>query len=76
LALLAILFSSSGLMARSPGVTEWNAKQDRGGFTSLATSWTTLRVQMKADGVASSKARRQKLYKEFISEASIHDCQR
>ena len=51
-----------------------------GGFTSFATSWTTLRVQMKADGTASSKARRQKLYKEFISEASriygdalIHD---
>ena len=51
-----------------------------GGFTSFATSWTTLRVQMKADGAASSKARRQKLYKEFISEASriygdalIHD---
>ena len=41
-----------------------------GGFTSFATSWTTLRVQMKADGAASSKARRQKLYKEFISEAS------
>ena len=51
-----------------------------GGFTSFATSWTTLRVQMKADRAASSKARRQKLYKEFISEASkvygdalIHD---
>lgn len=51
-----------------------------GGFTSFATSWTTLRVQMKADGAASSKTRRQKLYKEFISEASriygdalIHD---
>ena len=41
-----------------------------GGFTSFATSWTTLRVQMKADRAASSKARRQKLYKEFISEAS------
>ena len=41
-----------------------------GGFTSFATSWTTLRVQMKADGAASSKARRQKLYKAFISEAS------
>ena len=41
-----------------------------GGFTSFATSWTTLRVQMKADGAASSKARRQKLYKEFISVAS------
>jgi len=51
-----------------------------GGFTSFATSWTTLRLQMKADGAASSKERRQKLYKEFISEAStvfgdalIHD---
>lgn len=51
-----------------------------GGFTSFATSWTTLHVQMKAAGTASSKARRQKLYKEFISEASriygdalIHD---
>ncbi len=41
-----------------------------GGFTSFATSWTTLRVQMKANGAASSKARRQKLYKEFITEAS------
>ena len=51
-----------------------------GGFTSFATSWTTLRVQMKASNSASSKARRQKLYKQFISEASriygdalIHD---
>ena len=51
-----------------------------GGFTSFATSWTTLRVQMKANNSASSKARRQKLYKEFITQASkvygdalIHD---
>jgi hypothetical protein len=41
-----------------------------GGFTSFATSWTTLRVQMKANNTASSKARRQKLYRQFISEAS------
>ena len=41
-----------------------------GGFTSFATSWTTLRVQMKANNSASSKARRQKLYKEFITQAS------
>lgn len=41
-----------------------------GGFTSFATSWTTLRLQMRADRVASSKARRQKLYKDFITQAS------
>jgi len=41
-----------------------------GGFTSFATSWTTMRHQMKANRVASSKARRQKLYKEFITQAS------
>lgn len=41
-----------------------------GGFTSFATSWTTLRVQMKADRATSSKARRQKLYKDFITQAS------
>jgi hypothetical protein len=34
-----------------------------GDFTSFATSWTTLRVQMKAQGSASSKSRRRKLYK-------------
>jgi len=51
-----------------------------GGFTSFATSWTTLRVQMKAQGNASSKSRRRKLYKSFILVASkayadslIHD---
>ena len=41
-----------------------------GGFTSFATSWTTLRLQMRADRAASSKERRQKLYKEFITQAS------
>ena len=51
-----------------------------GGFTSFATSWTTQRAQMNADRIASSKARRQKLYKRFIDIASktygdalIHD---
>ena len=41
-----------------------------GGFTSFATSWTTLRVQMKADKKASSTSRRQELYKQFIEDAS------
>ena len=41
-----------------------------GGFTSFASSWTSMRLQMKANRVASSKARRQKLYKEFITQAS------
>src|ERR1700752_5435871 len=51
-----------------------------GGFTSFATSWTTLRTQMKAEGNASSKSRRRKLYKLFINQSSkmygdalIHD---
>ena len=51
-----------------------------GGFTSFATSWTTLRSQMKAAGNASTKSRRRKLYKSFIKSASeaygdalIHD---
>jgi hypothetical protein len=51
-----------------------------GGFTSFATSWTTLRTQMKAEGNASSKARRRKLYRLFINQSSkvygdalIHD---
>ena len=51
-----------------------------GGFTSFATSWTTLRIQMKAEQNANSKSRRQNLYKQFIDEASkiygdalIHD---
>jgi len=41
-----------------------------GGFTSFVTSWTTLRTQMKAEGSASSKSRRRKLYKLFINQAS------
>jgi hypothetical protein len=51
-----------------------------GGLTSFATSWTTLRTQMKAQQSASSKSRRQKLYKAFIDgaariygDALIHD---
>jgi hypothetical protein len=51
-----------------------------GGFTSFATSWTTLRTQMKAEGNASSKSRRRKLYKLFINQtakmygdALVHD---
>jgi len=41
-----------------------------GGFTSFATSWTTQRAQMNAEQTASSKSRRQKLYKEFIDNAA------
>lgn len=41
-----------------------------GGLTSFATSWTTLRTQMKAERSASSKSKRQKLYKAFIDEAA------
>jgi hypothetical protein len=51
-----------------------------GGLTSFATSWTTLRTQMKAQQSANSKSRRQKLYKAFIDgaaktygDALIHD---
>ena len=51
-----------------------------GGFTSFATSWTTLRTQMKAQRRDSSKSSRQKLYKAFIDDAAkiygdalIHD---
>jgi hypothetical protein len=41
-----------------------------GGLTSFATSWTTLRTQMKAQRSASSKSSRQKLYKAFIDNAA------
>ena len=51
-----------------------------GGLTSFATSWTTLRTQMKAQRSDSSKSKRQKLYKAFIDDAAriygdalIHD---
>ncbi len=41
-----------------------------GGFTSFATSWTNLHTQMKSEERASSKEKRQKLYKQFIDHAS------
>ena len=41
-----------------------------GGLTSFASSWTTLRAQMRAEQEASSRSKRQKLYKKFIEEAS------
>jgi len=51
-----------------------------GGLTSFATSWTTLRIQMKSQRSASSKSKRQKLYNAFIDNAAriygdalIHD---
>ena len=51
-----------------------------GGFTSFASSWTTLRFQMRGQETARSKSRRQKLYTGFIDEATtiygdalIHD---
>ena len=51
-----------------------------GGLTSFATSWTTMRTQMKARRRDSSKSSRQKLYKAFIDNAAkiygdalIHD---
>ena len=51
-----------------------------GGLTSFATSWTTLRTQMKAQRRDTSKSSRQKLYKIFIDnvakiygDALIHD---
>ena len=51
-----------------------------GGLTSFATSWITLRTQMKAQRTANSKSNRQKLYKAFIDDAAktyghalIHD---
>jgi len=51
-----------------------------GGLTSFATSWTTMRSQMKAQRSASSKSKRQRLYRAFIDDAAktygdalIHD---
>ena len=41
-----------------------------GGLTSFATSWTTLRIQMKAQRSETSKSKRQKLYKTFIDDAA------
>ena len=41
-----------------------------GGLTSFATSWTTLRVQMKAQRSETSKSKRQDIYKAFIDDAA------
>lgn len=41
-----------------------------GGLTSFTTSWTTLCTQMKSEERASSKDKRQKLYRQFIDQAS------
>ena len=41
-----------------------------GGLTSFATSWTTMRTQMKAQRSDSSKSKRQKLYNSFIAGAA------
>jgi hypothetical protein len=42
-----------------------------GGLTSVVSSWTTLRIQMRAEQEARSKSTRQKLYKDFVEEASM-----
>src|SRR4051812_24323592 len=41
-----------------------------GGLTSLASAWLTLRRQGRATRLSRDRARRQKLYKQFIDEAS------
>jgi hypothetical protein len=41
-----------------------------GGLTSLATAWFTQHSQARAKQLGRDKSRRQKLYKEFIEEAS------
>src|SRR5262245_29542239 len=41
-----------------------------GGFTSFATSWTSLRTQMKAEQSANNKSIRQEIYRKFIDDAS------
>jgi hypothetical protein len=41
-----------------------------GGLTSFASAWLTLRHQDRARRLSQTKARRQKLYKQFIDEAS------
>ena len=41
-----------------------------GGLTSFATSWTTLRTQMKEQRSAITKSKRQKLYNAFIDDAA------
>lgn len=41
-----------------------------GGFTSLAASWLTQRVQVDAQQMAHTVSTREELYKDFIEEAS------
>jgi hypothetical protein len=41
-----------------------------GGLTSLASAWLTLRRQGRATRLSRDRARRQKLYRQFIDEAS------
>jgi hypothetical protein len=41
-----------------------------GGLTSLASAWLTQNHQDRAKGILQDKSRRQKLYKQFIDEAS------
>jgi hypothetical protein len=41
-----------------------------GGLTSLGSAWLTQRHQDRANRLSGEKARRQKLYKQFIDEAS------
>ena len=41
-----------------------------GGFTSLAASWMTQRVQFRAQQLAHDIGRREELYRDFIDEAS------
>lgn len=41
-----------------------------GGFTSLAASWLTQRVQVSAQQLAHDVSRREELYKDFVVEAS------
>jgi hypothetical protein len=41
-----------------------------GGLTSLATAWLTQQRQVSAQRLAQDKSRRQKLYRQFIEEAS------
>lgn len=41
-----------------------------GGFTSFATSWLTLRTQMREKMRSTARARREKVYTDFIKEAA------
>jgi hypothetical protein len=41
-----------------------------GGLTSVASAWLTLHHQARASRLSAEKTRRQKLYKQFIHEAS------